>query len=190
MRPSGAVAYHDDLEVARASKISAFVEQSVVRQCQPKPRRAACRDNLLPWCYMQGCLFWNWIGRMQLCLLLLNSRILNSRILRTEEFEVLLLAWMCTVLEHGSLSTRWAIELENTYEKNACQSKKNQTTMLKKRRIQYVESNLTGMRLRNDGRDLHSSRDMFCKGSRPFAGKKIMITPTQQIWMSASDSNG
>ncbi len=30
----------------------------------------------------------------------------DSRILRTEEFEELLLAWMCTVLEHGSLSTR------------------------------------------------------------------------------------
>ncbi len=95
----------------------------------------------------------------------------NSRILRTEEFEELLLAWMCSVLEH---STRRAIDFENTYKTIAGQSNK-QTTMKKKQRIQYVDSNLTGMRLRNEGRDLHSSRDMFCKGSRPFAGEKIIL---------------
>jgi hypothetical protein len=48
----------------------------------------------------------------------------NSRILRTEEFEELLLAWMCTVLEHGSLRTRQAIDFENSYETNAGQSNK------------------------------------------------------------------
>jgi hypothetical protein len=46
----------------------------------------------------------------------------NSRILRTEEFEELLLAWMCSVLEHCSLSTRRTIDFENTYETNAGQS--------------------------------------------------------------------
>jgi hypothetical protein len=81
----------------------------------------------------------------------------NSRILRTEEFEELLLAWMCiwsTVV--SALVEQSTLKIPT---KRMLVSRIKQTTMKKNRRIQYVDSNLTGMGLRNEGRDLHYSRD-------------------------------